>query len=496
MHLRLAAPLTAAALVAASMIGLGVHTAADTAADTAAAAPIHPRRHPPAVAGSRASGSAQAVGGRAEILVERGRPDQVVDGFGGSTAFAPAGQIRALPAAERSAVLSLLFSSTRGAGLDILRIGLDGPPGLHSFSDQIWVAKAAERFGVRTFWADSWSAPAAMKSNDSLDDGGSLCGLPGVSCSRSGARQAYARYLAHKVEILERAGIPIAAVDPVNEPELVHPYPSMLMTPAQAANFLPFLAKALRADHLGTTIACCDADGWPDGLAYSQALLADPAAARVLGLVTSHGYGGAPTYPLTLARPVWESEWATFQPFDAAWNDGSDASGLAWAENIETALSAGRVNGFLYWWLASTSDSNQELIELAPTGPVVSGRFWAIAGFSRFVRPGAVRVSTVVTGSGIQAVAFREPGRLVVVAVNSTAAPVPVALVLAGPGRPPTRIATYSTDAAGALVPGSLEPKGRAITTVLPAASEVSLVLTPGSAVRPGRAGSPGSPSA
>jgi len=468
-HHRLAAPLAVATLLAASLVGLG--TRAATVDHTA-------------TTGARASAVGTAIGGRAEILIESGRADQVIDGFGGSTAFAPAGQIRALPATERNQVLSLLFSPTRGAGLDILRIGLDGPPGLDSFSDQIWVAKAAERFGVRTFWADSWSAPAAMKSNDSLDDGGSLCGLPGVSCTRSGARQAYARYLARKVEILERAGIPIVAIDPVNEPELVHPYPSMLMTPAQAANFLPFLARALQADHLGTAIACCDADGWPDGLAYSEAILADPAAARVLGLVTSHGYGGAPTYPLTLERPVWESEWATFQPFDPAWNDGSDASGLAWAENIETALSAGRVNGFLYWWLASTSDSNQELIELGPSGPVASGRLWAIAGFSRFVRPGAVRLSTVVTGSGLQAVAFRQPGRLVVVAVNSTASAAPVTLVLSGPGPRPTRVATYTTDAAGALVAGSLEPKGRTVTTVLPAASEVTLVLTPKSVSR------------
>lgn len=76
----------------------------------------------------------------------------------------------------------------------------------------------------------------------------------------------------------------------VNEPEIGPSYASMFMTPAQAADFVPYLGRALQRDHLSTKVACCDAEGWTDCAAYTRAVLGSPAAARYVGLITSHGY--------------------------------------------------------------------------------------------------------------------------------------------------------------------------------------------------------------
>ena len=103
------------------------------------------------------------------------------------------GQAKALmnaPASVQKQVLSLLYSPTRGAGLTILRneISADAgftiepkPPSsptakpsyltlaeIDQDQGQLWFAKQIKAdYGVTDVFADAWSAPAFMKSNDS-----------------------------------------------------------------------------------------------------------------------------------------------------------------------------------------------------------------------------------------------------------------------------------------------------------------------------------------
>lgn len=352
---------------------------------------------------------------------------QEIDGFGFADAFGQVGNLQAMPSSVQSAVTNLLFSPTTGAGLDIVRFGLgatsaDGGAG--NLADQEFLGQQALNYGVHTFYGDAWSAPAEFKTNGSQANGGYLCGVPGETCTAGDFRQAYADYLAAEAEAFAQAGLPLVAVDPVNEPEIGPDYSSMFMTPDQAANFVPYLGRALQEAGLKTTVACCDAEGWAnstgfDGAqAYTQAVLSDPQSARYVGLITSHGYTSAPTFPLTNERPVWETEWATFEAWDPAWNDGTDASGLSWANRIYTALTAANVNAFFYWWGTTTyseNGDNEGLIILgSPTDTTAatyqaSGRLWAFGAFSRFVRPGSVRLETTSSDSNLDAVAFAVP---------------------------------------------------------------------------------------
>jgi glucuronoarabinoxylan endo-1,4-beta-xylanase len=375
---------------------------------------------------------AQPSAGSAQVRVGT-TTYQRVDGFGFADAFGQVGNLEAMPASVQSAVTNLLFSPTTGAGLDIVRFGLGASAaggGAGNLSDQEWLGQQAEKYGVHTFYGDAWSAPGELKTNGSQDNGGYLCGVPGESCAAGDFRQAYADYLAAEAAAFAQAGMPLLAVDFVNEPEIGPGYASMLMTPAQAADFVPHLGRALQAAGLSTTVACCDAEGWAnstgfDGAqAYTEAVLSNPQSARYVGLITSHGYTSAPTFPLTNERPVWETEWSTFESWDPAWNDGTDASGLSWADRIYTALTSADVNAFLYWWGTTTykeNGDNEGLVILGtPTDTTAdsyqaSGRLWAFAAFSRFVRPGAVRLETTTSAgsggspSGLDAVAFFVP---------------------------------------------------------------------------------------
>jgi O-glycosyl hydrolase len=431
----------------------------------------------PCVAGmasaAPATRAAPASAAPASVTVRPGQGQQVIDGFGFAEAFREP-VITALPESEQQQLGDLLFSPRSGAGMSIVRFGLGGATdpgdpisGPGDAAEQLWLGHLAREFGVRQFYADAWSAPASMKTNDSLDNGGDLCGVPGaVPCANGDQRQAYADYLAGQAASFAAAGIPLEAVDFINEPEIGPAYSSMQLTPAQAANFVPYLGRALAAAHLRTRVACCDNEGWGTAAQYVQAVLGDPASARYIGVITSHGYTAPPASQLTSQRPVWESEWADFSAWDPAWDDATNADGLTWASDIQAALTSGDVDAFFYWWGASASTANSGLIQVL--GPTInlSKRYWAFAAFSRYIRPGAVRVSASSTDSDLTVSAFRNrDGSAVIEVLNTGAASTRVALR----GLRARGARAYVTNEADSLAPvtGPLAVPARSLLTVV-----------------------------
>lgn len=439
-----------------------------------------------------ASASPSPAAPAATVTVNPGQKDQVVNGFGFSEAFREP-VISSLPRAEIERIGADLFSPKTGAGMSIVRFGLGGATdpgdpiqGPGDVTDQVWLGKLAEQFGVRQFYADAWTAPAADKTNQSMDNGGYLCGVPGETCATGDARQAYADYLTGQAKAFAAGGIPLRAVDFVNESEIGPAYASMYMTPAQAANFIPYLGRTLAAAHLPTKVACCDAEGWLDapasggtpafdgGQAFTKAVLGDPAAARYVSVITAHGYTSPPSVPLTSERPVWESEWADFSAWDPAWDDGTNGDGFTWARNIQNAFTRGDVSGFFYWWGASASTANSGLVQVK--GPTInlSKRYWTFAAFGRFIRPGAVRIAATSDNSALEVSAFRNlSGTKVVEILNTGTADAPVSLSGLGLGARTAKngahATAYLTNEANSVTPvtGPLVAPPRSLLTVV-----------------------------
>lgn len=433
-----------------------------------------------ALAGSGLAATSVHASSTANITVDPHQKDQVINGFGFAEAFREP-VISTLPQAEIQQLGTDLFSTSDGAGMSIVRFGLGGATdpgdpiqGPGDVADQVWLGKLAEQFGVHQFYADAWSAPAIFKTNESLDNGGFLCGSPGETCVNGDFRQAYADWLAAEAQGFAAQGIPLEAVDFVNEPEIGPKYASMFMTPAQAADFVPYLGRALAEQHLPTKVACCDAEGWLDSAgfsgaqAYTKAVLGDPAAARYIGIITSHGYTSPPSAPLTSARPVWETEWANFSPWDPAWDDGTGGSGFTWAQDIQSALTQGDVNAFFHWWGASKSTANSGLIQVVGSTINLSKRYWAFAAFGRYIRPGAVRVGVDSTDGNLQVSAFRNRDRSMVVEVlNTGTSAEPIVLG----GLDTSGASAYVTDERNSLTPepasAGLQAPARSLTTLV-----------------------------
>jgi O-glycosyl hydrolase len=425
------------------------------------------------VARASTSGAARDGASAATVVIDGGRTYQRIAGFGAAEAFGEAESVRDAPAAAQKEALDLLYSRTGGAGLTILRNEISADVGttieptapssptakpaylsLSAINDddgQLWFTQTIKKdYGVTDVFADAWSAPAFMKTNDSVPNGGTLCGVPGATCASGDWRQAYADYLTQYAKDYAAAGDPLSYVGPENEANIGPDYDSMIMSPDQTADFLDYLGPTLARSGLRTRTECCATEGWDYAQQYAAAIEADPIASRYTSVFTSHGYTEAPASPLAgWTKPAWESEWAQFgASWDPAWDDGTASSGFTWAQNIYTALTAANVSAFLFWEGIDPNNGNGGLVFLDNGTPLASGRLWAFANFSRFVRPGAIRVGTSTADGDLDVAAFRNiNGSAAIVVLNTATTAQTASFSLRGTGATRSAVTPYLTDA-------------------------------------------------
>ncbi|MFD5319669.1 glycoside hydrolase [Streptomyces sp. NPDC127098] len=459
----------------------------------------------PMASATAESGDGRAVGARGSIDFRDDR--QAIDGFGISQAFQRADVMhgaRGLTPEHQREVLDLLFDRESGAGFSILRLGIGssaddvydhmrsiqptdpgGPDAEPSYEwdgddgGQVWLAREAQGYGVERFYANAWSAPGYMKTNGSDANGGELCGVPGTDCASGDWRRAYAEYLVQYARFYAREGIDITDLNFTNEPDLTTSYASMRFTPEQAADMAAVLGRTVAESELaGMNVACCDAAGWAEQRAYTEAIEAHPEASELVDLHTGHPYRNPATSPLPTDRPVWMSEWnPTGDQWTEGWDDGTGYDGMSLAEDVHEALADAGVNAYLYWFGASIG-TTRAAIQLDGPDYHVSSRLWALAAYSRFIRPEAVRVDAASGHDSVEVTAFRNAdGSRVVEILNHDAAPVRQSFDVSGV-RGPARGDVYLTDNTHALErTGRASVAGGRLSVELPPRSLTTIVL-------------------
>jgi len=446
---------------------------------------------------------AAGVNARATVTINAGEQYQGISGFGVSEGFGQAKAVMDTPASVQERVLRLLYSPTHGAGLTILRNEVSADTGftiepkapanpgakpsylslaaLGQDQGQLWFAEQVKAdYGASDVFADAWSAPAFMKTNGSAINGGTVCGEPGAVCKSGDWRQTYANYLVQYAKDYATAGVPLSYVGPENEANFSVGQDSMIMSPAQTANFMAVLGATLERSGLSTRAECCASVGWDYAQQYAAAIEADKAAGTATALFTSHAYFVPPASPLKgWAKPVWETEWAPFGfgAWDPAWDDGSASSGLTWAQDTYTGLTAADLGGFLYLWgasMTSLTGPNTGLVEVKGDTVNTSGRLWAFASYSRFVRPGALRIATTTAGESLEVSAFHNSdGSMAVVALNSAHRPQVATFLLRG--LTGAHVTPYLTDASHSLsAQAPITVRNGAFSATLPPRSLVS----------------------
>lgn len=194
-----------------------------------------------------------------EVFLNPQKQFQEFIGIGGAFTDSSAENFADLPEALREELMEAYFDQALGNGYRLGRIPIhscdfssashtyieEGDKDLESFSIEPdykyripFIERAIKAAGgfIRTI-ASPWSAPAFMKSNNSMIKGGVL--LPDYY-------QAWAQYYVKFIQAYEAEGIPIWGLTIQNEPAAVQTWESMVYTAEQERDFLK--------NHLGPTL--------------------------------------------------------------------------------------------------------------------------------------------------------------------------------------------------------------------------------------------------
>lgn len=354
---------------------------------------------------------------------------QEIDGFGGSCADFGA----AFPLA-----MAKFFFTSSGIGLSLLRIQVipsmaecsyfEGKPcvavptGATLLKGELAIAQQAVERGV-TVWAAPWSPPAAIKSNKSFINGGTL--LPS-------AYPVWASSLAGYIKLLASNNVPIYALSVQNEPDITQSYGSATYTSQQLHDFVPYLHSALKSSgYESTKIMIAEASQWDFSL--TRATMDDPNIGQDVGLLAAHGYGrGNITTPINYGKHVWQTEDSS----TSGEYDGSIEDGLAWAKKIHLFLTVANVNAWHAWFLSDAPDygggtDNAALTDEHSNYPK---RAYVIGQWSKFVRPGWYRIGVNESYNRLLISAFKDPqeNSFAIVAVNPGRLPVTQTFSLEG----------------------------------------------------------------
>lgn len=349
---------------------------------------------------------------------------QVIEGFGASGAFGQAGSLMVFPEVSRQKILDLFFSQKDGIGLNIVRNlvgdGAASPtiePKENQWNwtgdtDQIWLMNEAKKYGVNRFMSTVWSPPAWMKTNDSAVNGGEL---------RPDKYKAYAEYLSSYVQGYKKHhNIDIYAISLANEPDFTATYSSCRWTSLQFKDFIKSaLIPVFKKNKIKAKVMMPEAMNFDDALAYDT--LKDPVTAARVDIIGTHSYDFVVrefTLSKNSGKPIWMTEVGNNNSVDGTLEDG-----LKYAKLIHDHMTVTEVNAWLYWWFVTNKErAGGALVGLGQDRTYdVYKRLYTLGNYSRFVRPGFVRIdATAKPAPNIFVSAYKDKaaGKFAIVAIN------------------------------------------------------------------------------
>jgi len=386
-----------------------------------------------------------------------------------------------------------LFSTTNGIGLTLLRVGMsDGGNFYNSFESSNISAFTSRVSGGKVI-GSCWSPPANCKTNNNVNDGGHLMQSCYDSWSTTIATFAknnnlYAMSIGNEPDFAS-----CGTSDPCNGN-----YPTTLYTAAEMVAWVKVAGPKLQK--AGVKVIAPEASEWnhlwsnlsagPDvsgknssdplncgcfkasdtcastctsgggGYDYGHALAADSTAWSALDIVGIHEYDSQIAYAwpsdVTAAKKeVWQTEMSGVKWWPEQGPSTDISNGVAVAGWIHSALVVGNASAWFWWWMRAYDTNDNEGLYIQNGGMsnwTDSKRHYTLGNFSKFIRPGYVRVD--VTGavpSGVLLSAYKgSDGTVVIVAINQNTSATTVPITIAG-GTAPASLTPNVTSASDNL---------------------------------------------
>jgi len=367
-----------------------------------------------------------------------------------------------MPAMPSSEVNALFGTGANQIGLTILRVRID-PTNVSGGSNwDIELSNAQEAIAAGSsvsVIATPWTPPVAYKTSSSVVMG-SL---------NTGNYADYANYLESFVTYMANGGVNLYGISMQNEPDANVTYESCVWTPVQMDTWV-----ANNSSVLTTKLIMPESEGFTTS--YSDPALNDPNAVGNIGIIAGHLYGASPSYyanAMNAGKEVWMTEYY----LSPAGAEPAITDALQAAKEIHDSLTVGDYNAYVWWWVTNwnpgSGTTNTGLVD-TNNAPTYFG--WAMAQFSRFVRPGYVRSNvTSDPSANVFVSAYKGSGHFVILAINMTSTSVDQTFTIQNQNI--TAITPYLTTATATVAQQSaVSVAGNQFTYNLPAQSIATFV--------------------
>ncbi|MDZ7876220.1 MAG: hypothetical protein U5L45_01045 [Saprospiraceae bacterium] len=333
---------------------------------------------------------------------------QTISGFGGANRMWGTQSLKPTEATKA-------FGLNDGElGLSIFRVRLSSNKTEWSIITE--AVKEANKNGVKVL-ASPWSPPPALKNNNS--------DIRGVLLPQN--YKAFKDYINEFIAYQAANGAKIDVVSIQNEPDWKPTYESCDYTADDFINFLKAPGQIV-----GAKLAA------PESLNFNQnmtnAILSNDEAAAKIDIVAGHIYGGGlAKFPLAeqKKKEIWMTEYLlnlnSGNTGAAEWKTYSEAA--IWAESIKMLgtvhdAMTNNWNAYIWWYLQRFYSFIGDGEQNTTNGSVLK-RGYAFSHFSKYVRPGFVRIGVdVPTTTPLKITAYKKDAQTVVVIINPETFPV------------------------------------------------------------------------
>ena len=311
--------------------------------------------------------------------------------------------------------------------------------------------KELKNKGVETFILTSWSPPAWMKKNLSVDYG--FASAPNYKQTDNKLEPYYFEEFAESMVAVVKmfqikAGINLYAIGIQNEPAFNEPYASAILDPTAFAELVKIVGKRFEQENISTKLYMPEqvfSQGHYSMSEYIDVLKGKPEAEKYVDIIATHSYDtdgikpGQPDY--SGWKTLWNATNSTQHPKEL-WmsetypesNSWDDALSLAGA--IHGALKYGNVSLWTLWDIEGS---------LLNVGTKLNS-FYTSKNYYKFIRPGSKRIKVNTNNQDILVTSFLDEKNklLTTVMINKSSKPI-TARVLARTSPIPAKYDVYTS---------------------------------------------------
>lgn len=333
-----------------------------------------------------------------------------------------------------------------------------------NFSKGIQTAQYAYNQGAYVF-ASPWNPPA-----------GQFITVNGVKRINPATYAQYADHLNSYVTYMKNNNVNLYAISVQNEPDYAKEWTEW--SPQEGVDFIKGYASRIKCKLMT-----------PESFQYRKQvydpILNDAAALANVSIFGTHTYGTQySAFPYSLfvqkgaGKELWMTEVYTDSKYDAnIWSDNyinDDRHAIKVAEHIHYAMTDGNFQAYVFWPLrrlyALIHDGNSDNQGNTPAAAgTATKRGYCMAQFSKWVRPGYVRVdATKQPITNVFVSAYKKGDNVAIVVVNKTTSTKTLTISIPG-----TKVATwerYTTSGSKNLAKGT-NVTGTSFQVTLDAAS-------------------------